>query len=232
MVCLGEQIIFKRYSNIISCTLVLILFVALFIVHKKYNNHISYILMLSFDLFVFSAGILGEVYGFYVRFKNWDIILHTFSGFLCASLGLSLINLFSSNIKLLNLKPLLVAIFTFCFSMTIAVFFEFSEYGLDMVFKTDHQKDTFTSVISSISLDESKNGKPKIITKINKTVLYDQNNKELEIINGGYLDIGLGDTMSDLMVNVVGAFTYSFLSYFYIKKQNSKNLASKFIIKC
>ena len=58
----------------------------------------------------------------------------------------------------------------------------------------------------------------KVIDYIEYTVLYDKNDKELYKIEGGYLDIGLIDTMEDLIVNFVGAITFCLLWYFDIRK--------------
>ena len=41
------------------------------------------------------------------------------------------------------------------------------------------------------------------------------NGKELGL--GGYLDIGLLDTMNDLFVNFIGAVVFSVIGYFYVK---------------
>ena len=47
----------------------------------------------------------------------------------------------------------------------------------------------------------------------------------------GYLDIGIIDTMEDLIVNFIGAFTYSVFGYLYILNKEKNNIASKFLIK-
>ena len=69
-----------------------------------------------------------------------------------------------------------------------------------------------------------------MIKDIYHTVLYNASGEELITVEGGYLDIGLNDTMEDLFVNFLGATTYSILGYFYIKNRNKYKLASKFII--
>ena len=46
---------------------------------------------------------------------------------------------------------------------------------------------------------------------------------------GAYLDIGLIDTMSDLLVNFIGAVVFSFIGFFYVKSQGKGKLASQFI---
>lgn len=59
--------------------------------------------------------------------------------------------------------------------------------------------------------------------------MYDKKGSELAIIESGYLDIGLNDTMGDLLVNLIGAFLYAYLTYQYLKKRKL-NIASELII--
>lgn len=230
IICMIRQITLGHYDSALLCVLSLILLLLPLIIQKKYKINLPNILEIIIYLFIFSAEILGEIYNFYIHFQNWDLILHTLNGFLCAAIGLSLIDLLNTHVKSFKLSPLYVAIFSFCFSMTVGVLWEFGEYSMDKIFKTDAQKDTFLSNISSVDLDLSKNGKTVLVKNIDKTVLYDKDGKELAIIEAGYLDIGLNDTMEDLFVNFIGASVYSLLGYFYIKTRNKNNLASKFII--
>ncbi len=222
------QLVFKEYHNALTCILTLVLILLPMFVQRKFRLVIPNSLLLLFYLVVYTAGILGEVYNFYIYFKWWDIVLHTLSGFLIASIGLSLIFLNISD-KTFNFKPLLNSLFVLCFSMTVSVVWEFNEYGIDKVFKTDHQKDTYVSTISSVNFDKSKNGKPVVIKGVSKTILYDKIGEEIAVIEAGYLDIGLNDTMGDLLVNFIGAFLYSYFIYHYLKN-NKPNIASKLII--
>ena len=48
---------------------------------------------------------------------------------------------------------------------------------------------------------------------------------------GGYLDIGIIDTMKDLLVNFIGAVVFSFIGYFYVKKKGQGKVARRFIPK-
>ena len=45
----------------------------------------------------------------------------------------------------------------------------------------------------------------------------DKDGNLIETTIGGYLDIGLNDTMKDLMVNFLGAITFNLIAYLYIK---------------
>ena len=46
---------------------------------------------------------------------------------------------------------------------------------------------------------------------------------------GGYLDIGLLDTMEDLFVNFIGALTFSIIGYFYVRSRGQGKFAKRFI---
>ena len=46
---------------------------------------------------------------------------------------------------------------------------------------------------------------------------------------GGYLDIGLMDTMEDLFVNFIGAFVFSVIGYFYVRSRGQGRFARRFI---
>ena len=53
------------------------------------------------------------------------------------------------------------------------------------------------------------------------------NGQELGL--GGYLDIGLLDTMKDLFVNFIGAVVFSVFGYFYVKYKGKGRLVPSLI---
>ena len=181
-------------------------------------------------LFIFAAEILGEIQNFYNVFTNWDTILHTMNGFLCAAIGFSLIDILNRIEKLhWNLSPLFVAIVGFSFSMTIGVLWEFFVYGVDKYLGYDMQKDQIVTKISSVSLNEDGQNIPIKIENIDETIIIAAGNSFT--IKNGYLDIGLNDTMADLFVNFLGALIYCVIGYIYVKRRDDNSLAHKFILK-
>ena len=71
-----------------------------------------------------------------------------------------------------------------------------------------------------------------ILEDISSTTIYYEENGELKEENiKGYLDIGLNDTMEDLLVNFIGAFTFSVFGYLYIKNREKYKLVEGFIPK-
>ena len=86
------------------------------------------------------------------------------------------------------------------------------------------QKDVIIHTINSVTLDPNQQNVPHTISNISSVVV---NGKDMGL--GGYLDIGLYDTMKDLLVNFVGALVFSFIGYFYIKNRGKGEFAKHFI---
>lgn len=226
---LVRQIMLREWENVFVCILALVLFLLPFFVEKKFKISIPSTLEIIVLCFIFSAEILGEINSFYVRVPHFDTVLHTLNGFLCAGVGFSLIDLLNENSKNIKLSPLFLTIVAFCFSMTIGILWEFFEYGADRLFGFDMQKDYIVTTINSATLDDEKNNKVITIDNIDKTILYDQEGNILYELNG-YLDIGIIDTMKDLLVNFIGALTFSIYGYLYILNRDKYRFVDNFIL--
>ena len=222
------------FESVFVCLLTLILFTVPYWINQKLKIEIPSLLEITIFLFIFAAEILGEIQNFYGIFKYWDTILHTLNGFLCAAIGFSLIDILNNSEKFhIKLSPVFVALVAFCFSMTIGVLWEFFEFGADYLFKYDMQKDRVVQTISTVTLEPDGKNKPIIVDGINKTIIYSTKDGEnLEtVINGGFLDIGIIDTMKDLLVNFIGAVVFSTIGYFYIQNRNRYKFIEQFIPK-
>ena len=232
IVTLIAQLIRGNYENVFLCILTLILFTIPTIIDKKLNIALPNALESIILLFIFSAEILGEVQNFYGIFKGWDSILHTINGFLCAAIGFSLIDILNRSEKFhTKMTPAFVALVAFCFSMTIGVLWEFFEFGMDVTFKTDMQKDRIVQEISIVTLNTGGKNDPVEIRNITGTTIYyieNGENKEISVVDG-FLDIGIRDTMKDLFVNFIGAVVFSILGLLYIKDRDEYKFAEKFM---
>lgn len=201
------------------CVLVLIIYTLPQLVENKLNIDIPTALEVIIFVFVFAAEILGELQSYFIKYSNWDTILHTSSGFLCAAVGFSLVDLLnrSDSVKV-QLSPGYLALTAFCFSMTIGVLWEFIEFSADRLFLLDMQKDTIVSQISSVSLDPT-NSNISITVKDIEDVILVTGSGEQPLGLGGFLDIGLYDTMEDLFVNFVCAVVFSVAAFFECKSE-------------
>ena len=106
--------------------------------------------------------------------------------------------------------------------MTIGVLWEFFEFGMDMFFHTDMQKDTVIAAVYSAALDPTQTNKVVAIPDIREVLV---NGRDLGA--GGYLDIGLIDTMKDLFVNFIGAVVFSVIGFVYAKSKGTRRSAAQ-----
>ena len=229
IVCMVLQLLKGNINNALLCLLSLILLFAPLFIQNKFAITLPSGLEITIYFFIFAAEILGEINNFYGIIPYWDTILHTINGFLAAAVGFSLIDLLNKNSKNVNLSPFYLCLVAFCFSMTIGVLWEFFEYSSDKFLDMDMQKDTVVKKISSVTLNPSGKNKAIVVSSIGKTVIYDENGYLLETIDGGYLDIGLNDTMKDLLVNFIGAVVFCSFVYLALKQNKKNNFIDEFI---
>ena len=219
-----------NYESVFLCLLTLVLFLLPTILERALMVDLPNTLEVIILLFIFSAEILGEISAFYTTFQGWDTILHTLNGFLCAAIGFALVDLCNRHERVsLSLSPVYMAIVAFCFSMTIGVLWEFFECAMDQLFLLDMQKDAVVQNISSVMLDPTGGNNPVVIRDIADVIVVTGAGEEIALGLGGYLDIGILDTMKDVAVNFVGAVVFSVIGYFYVKNRGKGGFASRFI---
>ena len=224
------QIFNRNFENVFLCVLTLLLFMMPSVMKRKLDVELPNTLEIIILLFIYAAEILGEIGAYYVTFPYWDTVLHTLNGFLCAAIGFSLVDILNrSSSERFNLSPLYMAIAAFCFSMTVGVLWEFFECTMDQLFFLDMQKDTVVSAIGSIMLDAPGGNHPVVIHDITDVIIMQADGTQTALGLGGYLDIGLLDTMEDLFVNFIGALTFSIIGYFYVKSRGKNKFAKRFI---
>ena len=203
------------FESAIVCAFVLFIYVLPQFVEDRLDIEIPSVLEIVIFVFVFAAEILGELDSYFIRYQHWDTMLHTTSGFLFAAVGFSLVNLLnrSENVKV-QLSPAYLALTAFCFSMTIGVLWEFFEFAADRWLLLDMQKDTILTRISTVELDATRSNIPIVIDGIKDTILVLENGEQYPLGLGGYLDIGIYDTMGDFFVNFIGAVVFSVIAFF------------------
>ena len=222
----------QNFENVFLCGLTLILFLMPTALERKLKVDFPDTLEIIIMWFIFAAEILGEIQSYYIKFPHWDTILHTLNGFLCAAIGFSLVDMFDRSERFsLTLSPVFMAIVAFCFSMTIGVLWEFFEYCMDYFLLFDMQKDTVTNVLSTVSLDPTNQNHTVVIKNITDMILVTGDGEQIALGLGGYLDMGIHDTIEDLFVNFIGAFVFSIIGYFYVKSRGRGRFASRFIPK-
>ena len=136
---------------------------------------------------------MGHCWKLYYTVSVWDKLLHICGGVMFAILGAYFFDLLVKE----KVHPAARMIFALCFSIAIAVLWEFCEFGADTFFGMDMQDDTVIHSLTSYLLGESLGATGSIENIQTVTV----NGMELP----GYIDIGLIDSMLDMLLESLGA---------------------------
>lgn len=153
---------------------------------------------------------LGHIYKLYYLTTWWDDLLHASGGVVFAIFGVFLAEVLSQG------KPTSIwfkALFALFFSIAIAALWEFVEYSADVFFHTDMQNDRVVHDIYSYLLGGNL-GETGAINGIQEVFI---GGKPLGV--GGYIDIGLHDTMSDMILESLGAVIF-FIIYLVDKDRH------------
>lgn len=224
------QVLNGNYENVYICLLTLVLFMMPSVVERRLHIDLPDVLEIIILLFIFAAEIMGEIQEYYLIIPFWDTVLHTINGFLFAAIGFSIVNILNEDKHTsLSLSPFYMAVTAFCFSMTIGVLWEFFEWAMDSWFGFDMQKDTVLTAFTTVSLDPGGHNIPYLVQGVKDTVVIFNDGTQQAMALGGYLDLGLQDTMMDLLVNLIGAVVFSIIGYFYVKTKGKGKIARMFI---
>ena len=143
---------------------------------------------------VYAVGpMMGQCWNFYYTISWWDKLLHICGGVMFAIVGAYFFELLTKRKD----HFFGAAIFALCFSMAIAVLWEFVEFGADRFLGMDMQDDMLVTHLTSYLLGEGVGVTGSI------------ENIQSVVVNGiqlpGYIDIGLTDSMLDMMLESLGA---------------------------
>ncbi len=164
------------------------------------------VVFVSLILFWLFGSFIGACYNVYTHIRCWDDIMHAFWGVVFAAAGFAVLKMVfgepDSNKKFFG-----CLIFSLAFCLMIGVFWEIYEFAIDNISNGyDMQEDTIVNSIRSFLLYPGYDHlHTLVIDGIAYTELYDINGNLLYTIEGGYLDIGLMDTMWDIIWCTVSA---------------------------
>ena len=211
-----RSIFLGNYEHMMLCVLTLVLLLLPSLIEHTLDIELPDLLESIILVFIFAAEILGEIDAFYINIPFWDTILHTTWGFLCAGIGFALFDILNrSDSSSIRLTPLYMAVSAVAFSMAVGACWEIFEYLADCFVGVDMQKDTLVTAINTVWLDPTNSN---ITIPVNDIVSSQINlaNGEVIAIPGGYLDIGIHDTMADLIVNLIGALVFAVIGFAYV----------------
>ena len=221
-VTLVRSVLRLEVMNALICLLTLVLFMIPAFVEKNFKLHLSCFFEAAVLIFIFSAEILGEIDRYYEKVPHWDTALHTVNGFLFAAFGFALLDMINRDRHIkFKLAPVYLTLVAFCFSMTIGVLWEFYEFGMDRLFFMDMQKDTYMKTFLYATEGE------RATAVVKEVVILLEDGRTVTLPS--FPDIGLGDTMKDLMVNFIGAAVFCVIGYFYLKRKGRGKIAEQMI---
>lgn len=217
--CSGIHFIFVyKLRNALMSFLFLLFIPLLFIIEYLFNIEFPPLFILT-SLFVACGGILGACFDVYHLIPFFDEILHGISGFIFSCLGYAFIKFLF--IKKENNKAFFGAIIMGAmFSLALGLLWELLEYSINVLFGFDMLADTYINDFNSYLLSGTHD-KYVAISNISKTLIYYGDNEILEL--NGYLDIGLVDTMNDMLICFFGSLLFivvTILSKLKFKKIN------------
>lgn len=173
-----ESIFTKNYMNTFVGFLTFVMTFYPSILRKRFRVYLPATLQIIITLFIFAAQFLGEIHDFYYRFPWWDNMLHCISGSVLGIIGFMFVYFLNkTHIKKTKLSPFFVALFAFCFALSIGVFWEIFEFTGDRLLGLNMQKFRMPG------------------------------------------EDGLIDTMTDLIVDTIGALIVTIIGYIYMKDE-------------
>lgn len=190
-------------SQILLAVFNVILSLLPFLLEILTKSKISVPIHIFFFIYIIAL-LLGHSYHFYDYLYWWDSMLHAFGGFTIALIGIFLIPYLN---KKQEVSKVMTVVFALSLALGLSVLWEFFEYSCDHLIGSDMQKDTIINTIRSYYLG-SQIGEIGVIENITSITI----DGEVMPFNG-YLDIGLIDTLTDLLMALIGS---TVLSLYYL----------------
>lgn len=179
-------------NHIFQCVGALVVLNIPMIISKKFRCYIPNFITITLYIFAFAHFVLGEIYRAYDHVFLYDKILHTTGGVIFAILSFSVIWLLNnSESKKIKLSPFFIVLFTFCFTMTVEYVWELVEFGADRLFGANMQRwqDGITQLPDGSYVTSPAYGS------------------------------GLKDTMTDMIVNVIGCLVVCIVAYIGMRRK-------------
>lgn len=126
---------------LIQCVLGLIVVHLPTIIERKFKFEIPKILTTIYLIFLYCAIFLGEVRNFYFAVPHWDDILHCISSIMNGLFGFMVVTILNHDKKVrIHLSPFFLALFAFCFSVSVGAIWEIYEFLADGLLGLNMQK--------------------------------------------------------------------------------------------
>lgn len=137
----GERLRSDYVLMLVQCALGLVVMFLPSLLEHRFNISIPSYMSVMYFVFLYCAIYLGEVRSFYYLIPRWDTFLHAMSAMMLGTLGFSLVSILNDSPGTrVNLSPYFVALFAFCFALTVGVLWEIYEFCFDGLLRMNMQK--------------------------------------------------------------------------------------------
>lgn len=169
---------------------------------ERFSWKIPGSLSAAYTLFLYASIFLGEVMTFYYRIPLWDDLLHLCSSILLGIFGFSVVEMLTGGKDPpINLPPFFIALFAASFAVAVGVLWEIYEFSFDGLLGLNMQK---------FAVADPTGGQP----------LTELCGRE-----------ALMDTMTDLIIDTVGAVGICTAGYVSLKRKGKFISALKVTLK-
>lgn len=160
------------------------------ILTRRFNMIIPGIFSTAYTLFLFASIFLGEVLMFYYRVPFFDDVLHLSSSMMLGLFGFSAVEMLCGKRKSeIGMPPFFSALFSAAFAISIGVLWEIYEFTFDGLLGLNMQKFAV----------ECGGGGEALTNLVGRAAL--------------------ADTMTDVIVDTVGAVTIAVIGYISLKRK-------------
>jgi len=193
----GYQTIEKMIEHLALGALTLALLNIPVLLRTRYKFHIPAFLQILITILVVAHCVLGEIYRFYDYIFLFDKALHLTAGGVIAIFGFSIVYGCSKDGSgEIRLPPVFVAMFSFCFALALLSLWEVFEYIVDGIFSFNMQR--WRDSLTEAEVDG---------------IMY--------MVTNPARGSGLNDTMTDLIVGIIGAAVICTIGGLWVKKYPS-----------
>ena len=126
---------------IVQCCLGIVVLHVPGLLSRRFHFTVPHLLYILYILFLYCAIFLGEVRNFYHSIPYWDVILHGFSSIMTGLFGFMVVAILNQSTRIaVHLSPFFVALFAFCFAVTVGSVWEIYEFVFDGLLSMNMQK--------------------------------------------------------------------------------------------
>lgn len=147
-----EAVIFKNWTVLFVSLLVLFITFLPALIQRNYKIHLPIELEFIVVVFVYASIFLGEARGYYIKIWWWDIALHALSGIVIAFAGFLVLLILYQQYKI-KANPITIAIFSFCFALSLGTIWEIIEFGADTLLGLNMQKSGLVDTMWDLIVD-------------------------------------------------------------------------------